>query len=103
MAGVVNVITTQCKNSNGDLLGSRNEVLGRWIEYFSALLNTDEVELIPEPQEAQNAGHETEDQTEHEPPTMEEIREGTKKWANYKFSGSCRFLLSLSKTVAKSW
>lgn len=55
------------------------------------------MEPIPKAQEAQNAEHGTEDQTEHEPPTIEEIREAIQKLANNKSPGSDKPLAEFLK------
>lgn len=73
--------TVSCKDKQGNLLSSETEVMRRWAEHFSDLLNSVTTPEPIEPTVLNNIDYQ-------EPPTLNEVRAAIRKLKNNKAPGS---------------
>lgn len=71
---------TMCKDKNGQILNSKEQILNRWAEHFVELLCKDNIDQDNDPL--------NENYEEIEPPTLQEVQEAIKRLKNNKSPGS---------------
>ena len=76
------------KGKDGRLLAGENQILNRWQEYFSELLNESEVRAEEECTQIQQRFGELKEEEEEQPPDKEEIQEIITNLRNNKSPGN---------------
>ena len=88
-------ISSACNDKSGNLITNKQEILGRWEEFFTELLNGSDSRITPQSEDSFHF-HNTEDVP---PPTISEVDTAIQRLKNNKSPGSDGIPAELLKPV----
>lgn len=92
-------ISSACNDKSGNLITNKQEILGRWEEFFTELLNGSDSRITPQSEDSFHF-HNTEDVP---PPTISEVDTAIQRLKNNKSPGSDGIPAELLKAAGSSF